>query len=145
MSVPEAAAEKWGRDHYSTFMYIGHAVHNPALRGLVEKDKMRVKNSRRHMAGPSMAILMLKDTDRYPTRLQGGEDLHDHDDYDCADDLIAGGMLVETGTGFSRAYDLTPRGLQVWSYMIRTYPTAGSCDSITWRELLAAAGVSDAG
>ncbi|TAL41401.1 MAG: hypothetical protein EPN91_10830 [Salinibacterium sp.] len=124
--------ERWGRDHYSTLAYLGHVYHRDA--GQIERDKMRCKESRRHMKG-ELARMIPEDGTRYPTRLQNGDELDDHDDYDCAYDLVAGGVLTDVGTGINPQFELTPKGLQVWSYLTRTRKTAGAMDTLTWAEV----------
>lgn len=127
--------ERWGRDHYSTLAYLGHVYHTHD--GQIDRDKMRCKPSRRHMAGPTMAMLIAVHPadERYPTTLQGGQTLDDHDDYDCAYDLVAGGMLIDVGTGMHPQFELTPKGLRVWSHLTRTRKTVGAMDTLTWAEV----------
>lgn len=64
--------EKWGRDHFSTLMYIETCVVDNG--GVVRGEKMRSA-----MSG-------------YPTRLRDGEQPN-HGDWDCVEDMRAIGLL----------------------------------------------------
>lgn len=130
---------RWGRDHYSTFAYLGHVVHNPELQGHPDRRKMRCKPGNHKQDG--LMALVFRDA-KYPTRLQGGVVLDDHDDWDCAADIVGAGLLVDVGSGMFPCFKLTERGLAVWSYIARTRPTAGSMDSLTWDEVCREAGIA---
>lgn len=81
---PAAAIEVFGKDHWSTFAYI--EVRCTDHGGIPDRRHMRCNGKRHpllaHVAGPCP-----------PTRLKGGITLENHDDWDCADDLAAAGLI----------------------------------------------------
>lgn len=94
-SMPAVDPARFGRDHWSTLAYIEtRTVDN---KGLINHDGMRC-DPQRHpimMQAKGRALLagLRASGAGYPTILAGGDALHDHDDYDCLDDLIAAGLL----------------------------------------------------
>jgi len=90
MTVP---IDKWGKDHWSVFAYIETLC----------VDGNRVIDHRR----------MRRDGVKYPTRLKGMEELPNHNDWDCADDIEAAGLAENAGTGINRLYKLTEKGFEV--------------------------------
>lgn len=64
--------ELWGRDHYSTLGYLRHRVTSDD--GKVDDRQMRAGSA-------------------YPTRLDDGTERTPHDDYGCAVDFIAYGLI----------------------------------------------------
>jgi hypothetical protein len=102
-STPPVPPARFGTDPWSTFAYVETRIVD--YTGLLDHDHMRC-NTARH---PAMQAV--KSTGRmfggldgkYPTMLKtvgkdadgkwGVEDLADHDDYDCLDDLAAAGLL----------------------------------------------------
>src|SRR5271154_4036156 len=91
---PLATLENFGRDHWTTFLYIETCCVDHG--GMPNKVRMRC-DRRRH---PWFVHMNPADGMReggYPTRLRDGAELHDHDDWDCIDDLIAEGLLENLG------------------------------------------------
>jgi hypothetical protein len=96
ISDEPVGVERFGKDHYSTLLYIEtRAVDH---KGMLNHDNMRcdadrhpflAQATKRSLAFPPSAT-------KYPSFLRGGEHLADHDDYDCADDLVAAGMVTVT-------------------------------------------------
>lgn len=101
--VPES---KFGKDHWSLLAYVEtRAVDH---RGTIEHDHLRC-HAQRHPeffgAGTREAVAGAVDASRYATRLRGAiidgtgrahygvEELADHDDYDCLNDLVAAGLI----------------------------------------------------
>ena len=72
------------------------------------------------------------DGENYPTRLKGyfedkTKSVKGHDDWDCIEDLIAVGLLMEPpdeGTGLNPCYRLTTEGIRIASEL-RDYKTNG--------------------
>lgn len=91
--------ERFGRDHYSTLLYVEcRAVDHG---GRLDHDRMRCDLSRHPVmagAGRVAAALGKPDGRAYPTVLRAGggaaAELANHDDYDCLDDLAAAGWLT---------------------------------------------------
>lgn len=147
----------WGRDHWTTFVYVGHAI--VSNEGEPERDKMRAHRGSPR-TGASMALLewaeraqAIKDKKprgpwEYRTRLAGGAILDDdsHDDWSCAEDAEAAELLVNVGTGFQPIYRFTAVGLRMWCYITDCgkYPTAGSMDALTWAEAVQGAVTDEA-
>ncbi len=99
----------WGRDHYSTLAYLECRVVDN--KGTIAKHHMRTDVDRH----PGLAFrLPFLDEDgnetKYPTRLACGVEMHQHDDWDIADDLCAAGLIKKLGTGFNPWVKLTERG-----------------------------------
>jgi hypothetical protein len=100
--------EKFGRDHWSTFAYIETLCIDNG--GRPDNRRMRCDVKRHPQYGHDVAALM---PGRYPTRLRGGEERDDHDDWDCADDLEAAGLIKIHGTGIFLFFEMTDRGWQI--------------------------------
>ena len=80
--------ERWGKDHWSVFAYLeARAEKN---KGIVDNQNMRC-NSRLHRGFAHS--YSFADPEQYPTRLKGGKTLGDHDDWSCAEDLAAFGLI----------------------------------------------------
>ena len=115
--------EKFGKDHWSTFVYLETRVVDH--RGQPARQHLRI-DANRH---PGLAWRHLYSEDdpnkkKFPTRLVGGEELHDHDDWDCAEDLEAAGLLEIHGTGLNPIIRLTDEGRTVASDL-RRHKAAG--------------------
>lgn len=80
--------EKWGRDHWSTLLYVEHCAVN--LGGNLNNDKMRC-NPRVHRE--FMNSGNHHSSKEYPTRLAGGEEATSHDDWSCVEDMCAAGLI----------------------------------------------------
>jgi len=119
----------WGRDHYSTLLYIESVVVNAD--GIPNRDRMRTDASRHPaMDGPSMRMLPRELRDKkYPTRLAGGVQLDDHDDWDCARDLEAAGLLRWEGTGINPCFVFTDLGWQIANMLRRHRAEGGTNDN----------------
>ena len=92
-SEPPVDPTRFGQDHWSTFAYIETRIVDH--KGTINHDHMRC-HGRRHpmmLQAKNSVSGFSADGSRYATRLAGGDELHDHDDYDCIDDLIAAGLL----------------------------------------------------
>jgi hypothetical protein len=110
----------FGKDHWSTFAYIETVcVDN---RGVPDKERMRC-NPKIHPGLCNQANVMFQDQPDYPTRLSGyflpngekdrGRLLHDHDDWSCAEDLEAAGLIEWIGSGVNPVFKMTTYGLVV--------------------------------
>lgn len=112
---------QFGKDHWSTFAYIETLCVD--FKGVPDLRRMRCDIDR-HPGLRSNSIGSTTSTQKYPTRLAGGIDKHDHDDWDCADDLEAAGLIHQNGTGINPVFQLTPEGVQVAS-ALRAHKAAG--------------------
>jgi hypothetical protein len=118
---------QWGRDHYSTFAYICNCVVNHG--GVLSRDRMRCNvDIHPGLTGRYHALFANESRPHYPTRLKDGT-LDDHDDWSCAEDLEAAGLLVWEGTGVNPVFALTEAGWAVWYRLerhISEHPTQWS-------------------
>jgi hypothetical protein len=96
-SVPPVEPARFGKDHWSTFAYVEtRAVDH---KGTIEHDHMRCDTDRHPMlalAGRRTSVVgfgMSGPSAKYPTFAKG-EQIENHDDYDCLDDLVAAGLLA---------------------------------------------------
>lgn len=97
--------ERFGRDHWSTLAYLETRAVDAG--GEIDRRRMRCDRSRHpHLVGPYTPEF----SESYPTRLANGEVQHDHDDWDCFDDLEAAGYLENVGTGAQPRVKLTALG-----------------------------------
>ena len=116
MTVP---VEKFGKDHWSVLAYLECcAVDN---KGRLDVRRMRC-DADRH---PGLVNGLLDSVQqKYPTILAEGEELIDHDDWDCVDDLEAAGFVEQLGTGINPVVKMTELGLKVIA-AIRAHKAGG--------------------
>lgn len=85
----------WGKDHWSTLAYLETRIVD--YRGKISHDHMRCHRGRHPiMYAAKRRFITSGDGSAYPTRLWGGREATDHDDYDCIDDMIAAGLVTVT-------------------------------------------------
>lgn len=96
--------EQWGRDHWSTLLYIESRCVDGY--GMIDESKMRT-----YVYGDK----------NQPSRLKDGKLADDgHDDWACLNDMIRAGLVVEKEDNhFTLA--LTDRGWQIASALRRHY------------------------
>ena len=117
--------ETWSRDHWSLLAYVECRCVD--YRGQIENDHLRV-NPKRHPAyaysdRPSLGGRRTWASE-YNTILNGLKILAGHDDIDCLQDLEAGNLIVNTGTGINPVYELTEEGWRV-SAALRRFKAEG--------------------
>jgi len=94
---------KWGKDHWSLLAYLEvRCVDN---KGTISRLHMRV-NLDRH---PFFAHEGTSKT-KFPTKLANGEELVNHDDLDCLEDIEAAGLVRNVGTGVNPLIEMTELG-----------------------------------
>ena len=98
--------EQWGRDHLSTMLYIETRCVDYA--GVPAAAHMRTWSGRPSRG--DMKGIGYGHQEDYPSRLADGMELSDHDDWDCADDFEAAGLLEWQGTGMNPIFKLTDKG-----------------------------------
>lgn len=116
---------RWGKDHWSTFAYIAHWCAEYGARGFAPAEKrhrgqMRADAARHPALAHHMAVLIGPCP---PTRLRDGE-ISGHDDYDCASDAEAAGLIRWAGTGVNPVFFMTDAGLEV-AAGLRAHKTRG--------------------
>lgn len=94
---------RWGKDHWSTLLYLETVVVDHD--GRPKREKMRC-DAEVHPVYAHIA------TGKYPTRLNDGVELAAHDDWNCVDDMEAAGLLTLGGTGLNPKVSLTEFGWQ---------------------------------
>lgn len=111
-TVPRPIAiSLFGKDHWSTFGYVECRCVDH--KGVPDKNHMRTDVDRHPgLIGPQIAMLG-EQKQKYPTRLRGGIELSNHDDWDCVDDLEAAGLLETHGTGIQPWWKLTKLGRKI--------------------------------
>ena len=100
-SRPDVTPDLFGRDHHSTLLYIESCCVDQG--GRVNREHMRCDRERH----PLRAHLEGKCSS---TRLADGKLLAQHDDWDCVEDMIACGWMVETGSTMEPRFMLTGDG-----------------------------------
>ena len=98
----------WGKDHWSTFAYIECiCVDN---KGVPSLDRMRCDPD----AHPGLTNRgNLHNDKKYPTRLTGGQEVFDHDDWSCVEDMEREELLTWEGTGINPFFVMTKKGMEV--------------------------------
>ncbi len=105
---PRVPMSKFGKDHWSTFGYIECRIVDHG--GIPDRNHMRC-DPERHPGLAGSRANYSGERKKYPTRLAGdNEFLPDHDDWDCAYDLEAVGLLEDLGTGVNPVFQLTELG-----------------------------------
>lgn len=133
---PIVPIAKWGKDHWSTLAYIETRIVDH--KGRLNVEHMRC-NPRVHRAFSNRANI--ESGGSYPTVLADGTTLERHDDWSCAEDAVALGLLTmedeeavardghydehgEFVSGRSPRFALTPRGMEV-AALLRQHKAAG--------------------
>jgi hypothetical protein len=98
--LPVVPVAQWGRDHWSTLLYFESRAVD--YKGLIDNEKMRT-NARLHRKLLGNAQMRLGMTgEKYPTHLRDGSTLDHHDDWSCAQDMMAHGLIERIVEGDSK-------------------------------------------
>ena len=114
----------WGSDHLSTLLYLESRAVD--YEGRLDKRHMRC-DPRRHPGHAHDGTAMGPPS---PTRLYGGVELPDHDDWDCIDDLEAERLVSDVGTGLNPRPVLTDRGWNVVHALRRARARARDVETV---------------
>lgn len=116
--------ELFGKDHWSTFAYLETRCVDHD--GMPDRSHMRTDPDLHPGLGHTRGGLPDPDLPRkkYPTRLNNGTEIHDHDDWNCVEDLEAAGLLKWEGTGMYPIFVLTDKGKTV-AGRLRAYKSNG--------------------
>lgn len=111
MKTKNIPIEYFGKDHWSTFVYVETlAVESVSTEGVAVPDGRKMRsNLRTHPFSSNHHDC----SEKYPPIIKDGKEVPSHDDWDCLDDCIAAGLLLDVGTGTNRAYKLTDYGFVV--------------------------------
>jgi len=83
----------WGADHWSTLAYLETRAVD--ANGIIDNRRMRCEPRlhREFMHDVAFFISAAITEKKYPTRLAGGVELDDHDDWSCLEDMVAAGLI----------------------------------------------------
>jgi hypothetical protein len=110
--------DQWGKDHWSTIGYLGTLATDH--KGVATPDITRMRtNQETH---PNIGNPM--DGGKYPTKLKKDGFVSGHDGWDCIEDAIREGLLIDMGEAH-RQYRFTDYGIKVFNALIK-YKIAGS-------------------
>ena len=123
---PLPTIETFGRDHWSTFAYLETVCVDRG--GVPESPRMRCDRARHPLHFQSIPGLPEK---KYPTRLKGDATLENHDDWDCADDLVDHGLLEDVGTHANPRFAMTEKGHLVAMQIRKHKASGGVFDTFT--------------
>lgn len=107
----------FAKDHWSVFAYIETRCVD--YYGVPDRRHLRCIPGR-HIAQAHEG----GDSSNYPTRMKDGLVLHNHDDWDCLEDLEREGLLVNEGTAVNPEFRLTPLGWDV-AKQLRAHKSKG--------------------
>lgn len=102
---------KFGKDHWGLMMYV-------ECRCVDHKGALDARNMR---VGAE-----------YPTRLNDGSAVGNHDDWDCLEDLEAAGFVENLGTGANPVCRLTDEGMRVAGALRAYRQRGGQCKDFRW-------------
>ena len=121
--------ERWGKDHWSALAYVECcAVDN---KGMLDNRRMRCDIDRH----PGLVYYTgrVSGDRKYPTLLAGGDELPDHDDWDCLDDLEAAGFIEQRGTGIHPVIVMTELGNKAVAALRQHKAQGGNFSVFKWR------------
>lgn len=105
-AVPPATIATFGKDHWLTFAYIETRCVD--YDGIPDRRHLRCIHGRHPLQAHEGG-----DASAYPTRLKSDAVIHNHDDWDCLDDLEREGLLTNLGSSTNPRFKLTARGQEV--------------------------------
>ena len=120
--VPPPTLATFGKDHWSTFGYIETRIVD--YKGQPAREHLRCIHGRHPMQAHQGG-----DASQCPTRLKGGVELHNHDDWDCLDDCEREGLLVNVGSGVNPCFQLTDLGRKIAAQLRAHKASGGSCST----------------
>jgi hypothetical protein len=115
--------ELWGKDHLTTLLYVETVCTDRG--GIAEAARMRQWSGRVLRGDVSHARPCFSDKD-YPTRLRNGDELTEHDDWDCVEDMVQAGLILWGGTGILPVLKLTDKGWALAGVLRRYIAEGGS-------------------
>ena len=124
----------FGKDHWSTFGYLETRCVDYKIKG----SRFASINFAHMRCDPALHPALARGdpmfdrSKKYPTRLAGGALLENHDDWDCADDLEAAGLIKLGGTGMYPTVQMTKLGLAVASALRAHKASGGQFADFRW-------------
>lgn len=110
--------EKWGKDHWSTFAYLETRCVD--YKGELDRQHLRIDPD----LHPGLAHRGSMGK-KYPTRLKDGEEVQNHDDMSCLDDIEQQGLIIAIGTGM-HLYSITDKGSEIARQLRKHKSNGGS-------------------
>lgn len=130
--------ERWGRDHWSTLLYIEDICTNGDGEPVSERMRQWPGRPRRGKC----RLPWTPPCKGYPTRLNDGTEVTEHDDFDCVDDMVCAGLVEWHGTGLRPVLTLTELGWAMASALRRHVATVKprSTDAFDFNRILRQSG-----
>lgn len=126
----------WGKDHWSLLAFIEHLC--VEYKGCLDDKRRRNMrcNTKRHPAHGCFPMGEVPWQSSYGTRLKGffenkALQMPEHDDWDCADDFEAAGLLKNNGSGINPVWKLTTKGLEMSARLRAHKANGGNFSSFT--------------
>ena len=116
---------RWGRDHWSTLLYVEDVCVSGNGEPVAERMRQWPGRPRRGRLLDAVPGLPAPGKG-YPTRLNDGTEVHDHDDFDCVEDMVDAGLVEWRGTGLRPVFRLTALGWAMASALRQHMATRSS-------------------
>lgn len=97
--------ERWGKDHWSTLAYLETLAVDNKGKAIPDGRRMRTILKKHPFSTNTY------DSTKYPTRLKDGKETKNHDDWDCIEDMIREGLLVEKKK--NKSFKFTKKGIKI--------------------------------
>lgn len=114
---------KWGRDHWSTLLYLETRCVD--YRGQIAIEKMRTDGT----IHPQYLHRGRDAHGKYPTILRDGSKVDDHDDWSCVEDMEREGLLKQIGWSRNPRVRLTEKGWECVSQIRQWRASERTLDS----------------
>lgn len=129
---------KWGVDHWSTLAYLEtRAVDH---KGIINNEHMRC-DPRIHSPFAHRGSFSGNGKE-CPTRLKGGEDMSNHDDWSCLEDMVAAGLIEAWFSESQAKIKLTDYGQSVANLLRVHKMNGGSFSSFVFEETAVSEGAA---
>lgn len=125
---------QWSKDHWSTFAYVEHVMVETA--GFQIGFDGRMKSNRRNFRilkedcpkpkRPSACSLGVVMDLKYSTVIKNGQQIHNHDDWHCVQDMAAEGLFTVTHFEPKDILHLSDKGQQIASQLRQHKASGGS-------------------
>lgn len=121
---------RWGGDHWSTYAYIANRILD--YKGVPDRTHMRCDPNLHPGLANVSPFGSIVDGSKHPTRLKGGGTVSPHDDWSCAEDIEAAGLIEWRGTGINPVFVFTDLGYEVWALLYRYKAEGRTFRTFSW-------------
>lgn len=83
MKTQQISIDLFGKDHWSTLAYIETVIVENTFYELKSDSHMRTHSHHKNLLGKHQQMFGMGTGDKYGTRLNNGEEIFHHDDWDC--------------------------------------------------------------